>query len=65
MDEGLLSSFEAGRGQLLKMLITFVLHGIFESNFVIYFSIVQSLVCKMVTRLCRASFLRVHVSKGA
>ena len=47
MDEGLLSSIEAGRGQLVKMLITLVLHGIFESNFAIYFSIVQSLVCKM------------------
>ena len=33
MDEGLLSIISAGCGQLVKMLITIELHGIFGSNF--------------------------------
>ena len=33
MDEALLSISPIGRGQLVKMLITFELHGIFSSNY--------------------------------
>ena len=37
MDGGLLSIISAGHGQLVKMLITLELHGIFGSNFAYLF----------------------------
>ena len=53
----------AGRALLVKMRITFELHGIFASHFFIllYFNIVQPLVCETVTRLHRASFWPVKL----
>ena len=54
-DEASPSIILAGRALLVKMLITHKPHGIFGSNFV-YLCIAQSLVCKMVMRLHRASF---------
>ena len=37
MDKDLLSTISVGFGQLVKMLITFEPHGIFESNFAYLF----------------------------
>ena len=51
-DEASPSIVLAGLALLVKMLITFVPHGIFCSNIVLmYFNIAQPLVCKTVTRL--------------
>ena len=51
MDKALLSISPADRNQLVTMLITLEPHGIFGSNCIlIYFKIVQSLVCKTATR---------------
>ena len=52
MDEALLSISLASHGQLVKMLITLELHGIFGSNCIrVYLNTVQPLVCTAVTRL--------------
>ena len=51
MDKALLSISPAGRCQLLEMLITLEQHGTFGSHFIIYFNLVEPLVCKTVTRL--------------
>ena len=51
MDEALLSTSQASHGQLVKMLITFKPHALFNTNFVY---IVQSLVCKTVTSIILA-----------
>ena len=40
MDNALQSISQAGRGQLVKMLITFEPHGIFESNFAYLFILI-------------------------
>ena len=44
----------------VKMLITFEPHGLFGSSFADLFilNFVESLVCKTMTKLCRASFWR-------
>ena len=47
MDVALQSISPAGRGQLVKMLMTLESHGIFVSNCIlVYLNIVQPLVCK-------------------
>ena len=52
MDVALLSISPAGRGYLVKMLITLEPHDKFESNcMLVDLNIVQPLVCKTVTRL--------------
>ena len=52
MDVALLSISPASHGQLVKMLITLELHGIFGSNCIrVYLNTVQPLVCTTVTRL--------------
>ena len=62
-DEALPSIILAGRALLVKMLITLEPHGIFGSNCILmYFNTAQPLVCKMVTRLHRASFWPVELS---
>ena len=60
-DEASPSIILAGRALLMKMLITLEPGGIFCSSILLYFSIVQLLVCKPVTRLHRASFWPVEL----
>ena len=63
MDEGLLSLFSAGSGQLVKMRITLEPHDIFRSNFAylfIYYISVTGMHNEM--RLSLVSFLPVNVS---
>ena len=57
-DEASPSIILAGLALLVKMLIILEPCGSFGSNFLMYFNIVQPLVCKTVKRLHLASFGR-------
>ena len=57
-DEASPSIILAGRSLLVKMLINHELCGSFCSRFLMYYYIVQPLVCKTVTKLHLASFGR-------
>ena len=63
-DEALSSIIFTGQDLLVKIPITlesYDIFGLIKFCILIYFNIVQPLVCKMETRLCRALYLPVEV----